>query len=207
MTYPYVASPDKLKSLLTKLAKEVGIPPKCDMKFLKTNGFTSSNDNRLLSAIKFIGLADEKGNPGELWKELRADSKLAVAKGVRQGYADLFSHFPDAHLKDDEALRLFFSAQTTLGAQAVAKMVTTFKAFREMGDFSAAQSGTPAKAKPAAQGAAEASKQPPVIDTPEIASEPSVNINVQLQVPPDATGEIYDKFFEAMRKHLWPPKK
>jgi hypothetical protein len=132
MAFPYVASPDRLKSLLTKLAGEVGIPAKFDTKFLKTLGFTSSNDQRMLSAIKFIGLADQKGNPTDLWKKLRADSGSAVAMGIRQGYADLFSHFPDAHLKDDEALRSFFSAQTTLGAHAVAKMVSTFKAFRDL---------------------------------------------------------------------------
>ena len=150
MIYPYVASPDKLKSLLKKIAG-VGIPPKLDTKFLKTLGFTSSNDRRMLGAVKFIGLADGKGNTTDLWKELRTDSKTAIAKGVHQGYADLFLHFPDAHLKDDEALRTFFSAQTSLGKQAVAKTMKTFKAFRELGDFSAAQSAEPVKSKYAAK--------------------------------------------------------
>lgn len=206
MIYPYVASPEKLKSLLKKIAG-VGIPPKFDTKFLKTLGFTSSNDRRLLSAFKFIGLADGKGNTTDLWKELRTDSKAAIAKGVRQGYADLFSHFPDAHLKDAETLRTFFTGQTSLGALAVSQMVTTFKAFREMGDFDPVQTSAPTKAKPSVQGSAEVPKPDPVFKGPEVAGEPSININVQLQVPPDATGEIYDKFFEAMRKHLWPPTK
>ena len=204
MAYFYVASPEKLKTLLKKMAQEVGVPNKYDTKFLKSLGFTSSNDSRMLGAIKFIGLADEKGTPTVLWKELRANSKDAVAKGVRQGYADLFSHYPDAHVKDDEALRTFFSAQTTLGAQAVAKMVRTFKAFCEMGDFSPEKSTAPAKVKPTAKDADEVPSRVSAVKTKEIADGLTVNINVQLQVPPDATGEIYDKFFEAMRRHLWP---
>ena len=207
MTYPYVASPDKLKSLLKMMATEVGIPNKFDIKFLKSLGFTSSNDKRLLLVIKFIGLAEEKGAPTDLWRDLRGDSKVAIARGIRRGYADLFSHYPDAQLRDDEAIRTFFSANTSLGSQAVGRIVRTFRTLCEMADFSDTKSAAPAKAKPATKPSAEVSKPGATVQTREVADGLTVNINVQLQVPPDATGEIYDKFFEAMRKHLWPPPK
>jgi hypothetical protein len=210
MTYPYVASPEKLKTLLNKMATEVGIPGQCNIKFLRSLGYTSSNDNKLLGAVKFIGLVDDGGTPTELWSELRANSKVAVAKGVRQGYVDLFSQYPDAHLKDDEAVRTFFSAHTSLGSQAITKIVRTFKALCEIGEFSGAQPTASTKTKSAAKDESKvpktgsAEKTDTVVNTQEIIDGITVNINVQLQVPPDATGDIYDKFFEAMRKHLWP---
>ena len=157
MTYPYVASPDRLKSLLKKMATEVGIPNKFDLKFLKSNGFTSSNDTRLLAVIKFIGLAEEKGIPTDLWKDMRADSKVAIARGIRQGYVDLFSHYPDAQLRDDEAIRTFFSAQTSLGSQAVGRIVRTFRTLCEMADFSDTKSAAP---KSSTDKAAKAIEEP-----------------------------------------------
>jgi hypothetical protein len=33
----------------------------------------------------------------------------------------------------------------------------------------------------------------------------TVNINIQLQLPGDATAETYERFFEAMRKHILAP--
>lgn len=29
----------------------------------------------------------------------------------------------------------------------------------------------------------------------------TINLNIQLQLPSDASGEVYDKFFSAMKKH------
>ena len=207
MAYPYVMSPDRLKGLLTKMAKEVGVPNKFDTKFLKSVGYTGGNDTRMLGAIKFVGLADDRGTPTDLWKELRANPKKALAKGVRQGYADLFSHYPDANVKDDEALRTFFSAHTDLGAQAIAKTVRTFKTFCELGDFDAAESASPIESNVKSNRGAGSPTRTPAVETRRFSDGLVVNINVQLQVPPDATGEIYDKFFEAMRKHLWPSQK
>lgn len=214
MTFPYVASPDKLKSLVDKLAGDVGIPAKFDTKFLKSIGFTSSNDTRLLSAIKFVGLAEENGTPTKLWKALRGDSKSAMASGVRQGYGALFDRYPDAHLKDDEALRTYFAAETALGGQAVAKTVRTFKAFCELSDFS--QAGVAGTANTSAPKASSPNltknKEETALDAgvsglARQASGPgglTVNLNIQLQLPADSSGDVYDKFFEAMRKNFWP---
>jgi len=206
-TYPYVQSTDKFKEFLSKI-KEIGIPNEVSTKQLKSLGYTSSNDERFLSAIKFIKLVEDKrgGGPTELWKEMRVNFGKAIAKGMKQGYSDLFSQYPDAYRRDDEALTSFFAAHTTAGADAVRKMVNTFKALSDVATFDE-EGGE-------ADDIHEETKGP---DRSGIkgrhremsfsnAAGMTVNINVQLQVPPDATGEIYDKFFEAMKKHLMSEK-
>jgi hypothetical protein len=207
MPYPYVQSPEKFTTFLKRLP-EMGQPTKFDTKVLKSLGYTSSNDSRFIQTIKFIGLLDPTGVPTPLWREMRANARNALAKGLHKGYADLFSQYPDAHQRDDEALRTFFSAHTKLGVAAVAKVVSTFKAICQLADFSAARAGLEdesdiesgeAKAK---TGTKLKAREATLIG----GNGMTVNINVQLQVPADATGEIYDKFFEAMRKHLWPTK-
>ena len=202
MSYPYVMSPNKLKQLLAKLP-EISVPKKFTNTTLKSLGFTSSPDYRLIQVIKFVGLADEGGTPTPLWSEFRASPGVALAKGIRQGYSELFAQFPNAHQKDNEALKTFFSAHTEVGVDAVGMIVSTFRAVCEKADFESTaepQSKHPTKPK---------TKDTPASDSNLTHSEKvrdglTVNINVQLQVPPDSSGEVYDKFFEAMKKHLWP---
>jgi hypothetical protein len=37
-----------------------------------------------------------------------------------------------------------------------------------------------------------------IYDSP---GQSAINLNIQLQLPSDASGEVYDKFFAAMKKH------
>jgi hypothetical protein len=205
MSYPYVQSPEKFVSFLKKLPV-IGIPAKFTVKALKSLGFTSSNDERFIPVIKFIGLLDSTGVPTVLWKEMRANAATALAKGLRQGYADLFSQHPNAHQLDDEALRTFFSVHSGLGAAAVARMVSTFKTVSQLSDPNTLAADIVEEASEDAPVRADASSnsRKPRITQTNGSEGMTININIQLQVPADATGEIYEKFFEAMRKHLWP---
>jgi hypothetical protein len=196
--YPYVPSPDKISAFFKKIG-EMGIPSKFTTKNLRSLGFTSSNDTRLLNLIKFLGLTDQSGAPTPLWTEFRKHQKAAIAKATRAAYADLFQHFPDAHQRDAEALRTYFATTSSLGVLAVGQMVTTFKAICRLADFSS---------------------EPTIVETPHLEMPRSerqiaktiaagdgltVNINIQLQLPADATAETYERFFEAMRKHILAP--
>lgn len=170
-------------------------------------GYTSSADQRMLPAIKFIGLTDASGNPTDLWKELRSSFGTAIAKGLLQGYAELFYQYPDAHKKDDEAIRNFFLEHTELGSAAVSKVVNTFKALCEIAEFDGAETHSPrtsaGESSPPPVKRKSGRKENQYAQIGTTVGGMTVNINVQLQVPPDATGEIYDKFFEAMKKHLF----
>jgi hypothetical protein len=203
--YPYVPSPDKIGALFKKI-DGMGIPQKFTNKTLKSIGFTSSNDQRLLGLLKFIGIIDQSGVPTPLWSEYRRSPRTALARAIRAAYSDLFSHFPDAYQRDAEALRTYFAATSSLGAVAVGQMVSTFKAICQLGDFVGLDDAGIEE-----NGAElENQKAPPLgarkkIVSPNGGSELMVNINIQLQLPADATAETYDRFFEAMRKHLLAP--
>ncbi len=171
-------------------------------------GFTSSNDERFLPAIKFIGLLDTTGKPTELWTDAKANLGKAIAKGVVTGYDKLFQQFPNANQKDEEALRTYFSVNSGLGAPAVSKMVATFRAFCEIGDFSsvgndvigAKEQKTIHNPQPSPQ-----NQQPSEAKIVESGgAAPSVVVNIQLELPSDPTGEVYEKFFSAMKKYINP---
>jgi hypothetical protein len=203
--YPYVASPDKIPTLFKKIG-EIGIPKKFGIATLKSVGFTSSNDGRLISVVKFLGFTDQSGTPTPLWTAYRKHPKSAIAKAVTAGYSDLFQHYADADKRDTEALRTYFAASSSLGAVAITQMVGTFKALCRLGDFSDVSSIE--ERQPDLEDQAPPPRRSSAV-VPAITTVGkdglTVNLNVQLQLPSDATAETYERFFEAMRKHLLAP--
>ncbi|MEE4212467.1 MAG: DUF5343 domain-containing protein [Parvularcula sp.] len=207
-TFPYVQSPSKFRDFLDKI-KGIGVPNEFGSKELKALGYTSSHDQKFLTALRFIGLIEGRkgGTPTELWKLMRSDQPAAIAQGTRQGYSNLFAQYPDAHQRDEEALTAFFAAHSTAAADTVRRMVSTFKVFAEVGNFSdLTQTNLQTDNEVRREPGAARSNGRETADVHRVVNANStgmtVNINVQLQVPPDTTGEVYEKFFEAMRKSL-----
>ena len=199
--YPYVPSPDKIGELFKKIG-EMGVPKKFSNVTLKSIGFTSSNDGRLVNLVKFLGYTDQSGIPTPLWTEYRKHPRTAMAKAARAAYSELFEHYDDANERDAEALRTYFAATSSLGSLAVTQIVSTFKAVCRLGDFS-----TIVEEKPEVKVEVVRRAIPERKPAKTIAGGDglTVNINIQLQLPADATAETYERFFEAMRKHLLTP--
>lgn len=213
MTYPYTQNPGNLIAVVEKITGN-GVPDKFTQKELGVWGYTSSNDRRIIGVLRYIRFLDDKSAPTDLWKKARVDAKGAVAEGVRAGYADLYKTFPNAEKRDNEALTNYFKGNTNVGDAAIKRMVSTFKALAEFGNFSASHEPATAAVGPVAAASAGAKPAPPghspAVGAPVFSStqvgiggSPSVNLNIELQLPADPTGDIYDKFFAAMRKHLY----
>jgi hypothetical protein len=202
--YPYTQNTGSLLSVIKAIGSH-GVPNKFTAKELPVWGFKSSNDRNISNVLKFIGFLDNSGIPQDGWTRARTDAPSAVAAGVRAGYAELFQTFPDAHRKDTEALTNFFKAKTTVGDAVVKQMVSTFRALAQFGNFDAADA---AAEGPDELKSSEALSQSPIKHSTALVSGiPSakgmtINLNIELSVPTDSTGEVYDKFFSAMKKHL-----
>jgi hypothetical protein len=123
---------------------------------------------------------------------------------LQKSYADLFRTYPDAHRKDNEALRNYFSAHTKVADSTLGLIVSTFKALCAIADFD-----NPAN-EPETPAAASTPERPKVALKEELAERnsagraPAININIQLQLPATDDGKIYDNLFAAMKKHLFP---
>lgn len=206
--YPQIYVKEKFQDFLKTLTS-VGKPPAVDKAYIKKLGFKSSYDTNFLQAIKFIGLVEDKrgGAPTEKWGELRSNFGYTLANCLRDGYADLYQFYPDAHLRDDEALSSYFRGNSDGSKDEVERMVTAFNAVKELAEFSSepadeiAESETSEDVDPnrlVNRGA----QAPHEIGQQQLGGQPSININIQLQLPSDATGEVYEKFFEAMRSKL-----
>ena len=136
--YPQIYVASKYQSFLKQLTT-VGKPATVDKAYIKKLGFKSSYDENFLQAIKFIGLVEEKrgGAPTEKWSALRADFAGTLGACLRLGYDDLFAFYPDANLRDDEALNSYFRGNSDGSAEDVGRMVTAFTAVRDIAKFDA----------------------------------------------------------------------
>ena len=199
--YAYTTVPGKLRDLMQKIPK-IGRPDKVTGGWLKTAGWTSSNDASMITVLKFVGLIGADGRPTEVWDAVRTGNKTQFSEAVKTAYADLFSLYPDAHRKDAESLRNFFRPHTAGGEQVQAKMVQTFQILVEFGAFDS----SPSAEKHNSDGAdlqSNAMQQKSSGETHKLSTNSiALTVNIQLQLPATADGSVYESLFAAMRKHL-----
>ncbi|MGB8298307.1 MAG: DUF5343 domain-containing protein [Polyangia bacterium] len=206
--FPYSPHSAKLKQFLDHVQK-AGVPEKVTMKYLETVGFKSTNDRYILAILKFLGFVDASGSPTKTWTDYRnrqiASATLAAA--MRRAYQDLFKTYPDADRKDSEALRNYFSAHSKVAESTLGLIVATFKALAAIADFDAVPAAEgpesaedpvlPARRRPPSPARGESDARPTT------SSAPTININIQLQLPATEDAGIYDKLFAALKKHLF----
>jgi hypothetical protein len=204
-SYPYTTVPNKLREILSK-APGMGRPDKVTQEWLRKAGWTSSNDRSVIPVLRFVGLIGSNGTPTDLWESIRVQDERhqrEFADAIRNAYVELFGLYPDAHRKDAEALRNFFRAHTSGGDQVQTKLVQTFQVLTEFADFdqpSTNGSNRSTTVQREGKGSDEAAERA-TFRSPQ-SPELALNVNIQLQLPATSDGEVYEKLFGAMRKHL-----
>jgi hypothetical protein len=206
--YIYTTVPGKLKTLFTKL-REVGVPSKVTVQWLKSVGFSSSNDASLLGVLKFVDFVDASGVPTPKWSNYRgANYRKVLAEAIREGYVDLFAVYPDAWQRSQTELEHVFSTSSTGGQQVIAKTVSTFKSLAELAEFTpvAVQTDMHMTSGPLhvpvsepAKVAATAASQPSQTGR----GGPSVHIDIQIHIAPEASTDQIEQIFASMAKHLY----
>src|SRR6202035_1772618 len=196
--FPYTTSPPGLKRIMEGTPKW-GMPDKVTGTWLAGVGFKGGTAARSLGVLRTIGVVDSSGRPTELWSALRGKDRAKFAEGVRKHYSSLFATYSDANRKDTEALIQFVRSKTDY-AESVQKLaVRTFKTLCEFGDFEADATDDDDDEETPPKGAA---KRKAVKQTSDGGGRVALTGNLQLQLPASEDGDVYDKLFAAMAKHL-----
>jgi hypothetical protein len=201
--YTYTTVPGKIKTMLDKV-RSVGIPQKVTTHWLKSIGFTSSNDSTLPGVLKFINFTDQNGVPTPTWNSYRGrDHKAVLGKAIRNGYAELYAVYPDAHVRPTAELIHVFNTSSSAGAQVVSKTVATFKALADEAEFPETNETTAPILHsgplhtPVASAMHETSRQI------QAQGGPALHIDIQIHISPESSTEQIEKIFESMAKHLY----
>lgn len=202
--FPYAKSPAKLEGFLQDIQRS-GKPETVSNKWLKSCGYTSSNDVSMINVLQFIGFVDTSRVPTDAWQAFRDQDKSrhVLALYIRDSYSALFEHYPDADTRSPADLSNFFRANTDLGDRAISLMVRTFQVLCAQADFSAESdngSGVADTGNGTSSTAASQLVAPPqTIESPA----PTLHIDFQVHIAADAPPEQIDKIFESMAKHLY----
>lgn len=196
--FPYTVKPSSLKDFLQKIPTN-NVPPRVVLQTLEALGYKSKNDRAIIPILKFLGFVDASGTPTEKYRQFRnkAAAGAVMAAAVKTAYSELYALYPDAHNKDTEALRNFFSTQVSAGEDVLQLTVSTFKTLCEFANFEAELLADVAPAGPG-------ERAQRAVGIPQVAASPGlvVNLNIQLQLPPSEDPTVYDKIFESLKKHL-----
>jgi hypothetical protein len=199
--FQYYPTPAMIKSFFAKI-QSVGKPDKVTIKYLESTGFKSKNDRYIIQILKSLGLLDPSGTPTESWQRYRnkTEAPAILAQAIRTAYAGLFSVYPDANRKDDEALRNFFTSKTSVGDKTVAYMVRTFKALCELVGFESMAAASVSTTIQTTQPVPSTVVSSPAGRTSS--SGMTINVNIQLTLPETKEAAVYDTIFTSLKKHL-----
>lgn len=206
-SYPYATVTGKIKDLFNKI-RNVSVPGRVGLTWLKANGFTSSADRTLLSILKGIDLIDSAGIPTERWRDCRrSGNSVALAGGIRIGYKELFDHYGDANLRSDAELKDFFKATSGVSNDTITKIIASFRALCALADFTTDMEVIDDTNTILQNAPLDNQIQlDPIINNLEInnpRNDTTININIQLNIPESADPDVYECLFAAMKKHLW----
>jgi hypothetical protein len=204
--FVYTGVPGKLKLLLGKI-RTVGVPPKVTVQWLKTIGFTSSNDSTLIGVLRFVGLIDSNNVPTSKWIQFRgANHKLVLGEAIRDGYSELFAVYPDAEKRTQADLDHVFSTSSTGGKQVISKTIATFKALADEAEFleeAATQFlTTPGPLHtPVAPGPNGSPAE--ISRSGSLPFGPALHIDIQIHISPEASAAQIEQIFASMAKHVY----
>jgi len=189
-----MASVKNLPAILEKV-KAAGTPPKFTYEFLKTLGFTSSNDRSVIKVLKALGFLTADGTPTERYNDFRnaARSRSAMGAGLREGWADIFLADESAGERSSNELIELFKNVTGKGEAVSQKLATTFKALADAADLTAASQERLPNDEPSTTSAeGDATKSSAVM----------LHHDVHIHLPPTSDVTVYTAIFRALRQEL-----
>lgn len=200
--YPYVKVQSKLTSFLEDVQR-LGVPEKVSQNWLKTVGYTSSNDISIPRVLEYIGFIDSSRQPTDNWKKYRDkySSGLVLATAIREGYDELYQVYPDAQLRNDEDLKNFFRARTETGEQTVRRTANTFKTLCSLADF-----GQMLESVAVTEGASAPIPSAGAAPQQRVAHQaltPSLKVDVQIHIAANTDKTQIEEIFKSMAKYLY----
>src|SRR5690606_27255285 len=141
-----------------------------------------------------------------LWTKYRgSDHKKVLGRAIRDGYAELYNVYDDAHQRGNGELTHVFSTTSTAGAQSIAKTVATFNALVAEAEIDQ-NSGTDGDQMAASDKQSETVNVPRVPQTTPAENElggTSLHLNIQIHISPEASTDQVEAIFASMAKHLY----
>jgi len=122
--------PDYFEAILNAEA-----PERFTTQFLSNLDFKSTNDRMLIGILKDLGFIDPDGAPKQRYFEFldRSQSKIILAEGIREAFADLFAINKEAYIMGVEDVKNKFRTLCKIRLKAATYSVSKEPLIRAKG--------------------------------------------------------------------------
>jgi Family of unknown function (DUF5343) len=189
-------------------------PERFSLKFLENLGFTSTNDRLFIGILKDLGFLNRDGTPQQRYFDFldRGRSKLIIADGIRDAWAELFAINTKANeysVQDAKnKLRTLYSGKKT--DLVIGNIAKTFRALCDCADFSGTNSARiqrPSTDEQADETSVEREAAPrPPHDDPHLPvgkiRVSGLQYHINIVLPETRDQAVFDAIFKSLRDHL-----
>ncbi len=222
-SYPYTSAQGSLVKAFEQFRRN--FPPTIDAAILQKFSIAPANESYVISTVKFLGLVDENNKTvdkvGDFFRAGDGEFKKGLDDLLKVAYADLYTEQgaePWAVTK--EALTTWFRVTdktSELIGQRQAATYLTLASLAGHGEpikpaaaspkaASSTSTGKPAGPKRVAPAVAEAGNKSGAAGREGGSTNPvGLTVRVEVNLPADATPDVYDSIFASIRKNLLNP--
>jgi hypothetical protein len=215
--HPY-ASPGAITGAVNHFRKT--FPATVNAATLRKLGIAPQNESYVINTLRYIGAIDEEGNKTTnattvFNQHEPAAFQQAFGDMVKEAYRELFELHGDAswELSFDKLIGFFRNADQTSDVVG-RRQASTFQALAALaghGEVPAPPKAKPSAAKPKGDKPAKPAKQQPEVNlgtgaqsgngTPQ-QRDVGLTVRIEVNLPPAADQETYDRIFRSIRENL-----
>lgn len=192
--YPYMVSNNKIQPIISKI-QQAARPTKFTLEFLRTLGFTSTNDRAFIPLAKKLGFLMDDGTPTSLYDQLKDVTSTAkiLALQIRTLYADLFAINTEIQRSSEQEIKGALSRVTGKDEDGINRIYNTFKALCAIADFNEnAQFIQPEKTEE------DSSSSPVQLES----RKTEFHYNIQIHLPATTDISVYNAIFKSLKENL-----
>lgn len=207
----YMMSANHVPDILEAI-QQAGVPPRFTQEFLKSLGFSSSNDRSVIGVLKSLGFLDQSGVPTARYRAYRnrAEAPYILADAVREAYSDVFLANQNAQTLPADRVKGILATRVDKGDAVLKKMATTFRTLASAAKWDRSPGETAAPAATAETADAESATQPvapngdaPIqLVSPRASAPLEYHYNIQIHLPSTKDVSVYNAIFKSLREHL-----
>jgi DNA-binding transcriptional regulator GbsR (MarR family) len=183
-------------------------PTTLSTSFLKTLGFTSSNDSLYIRLFKDLGLIDSANVPTEKYYRFldQAESKKVIAECIEEAYSDLFAINITAYELTESEIKnkLKTLTQGSKEDNILALIAKTFKTLCDYADWSKSKTTKQTQQEKKEVKVIEQVKETQMehFSGDKKTNKPSLHYNIQIHLPETRDTAVYDAIFKSLKEHL-----
>ena len=207
-SHPYVGAINISKIIVQLRSK---FPATVTTETIQKFSIAPSNEHSVINALRFINLIDSNGfrndkNAKAFLHHKEEDFQNAFGKIVKEAYNKLFEdHGDDAWLLGIEDLVTFFRQVDSTGASTGRRQANVFQVFATLSgkkEGSITQKQKTSTKEKKAKNPSKKIRSVELRPSSKITDNLSMNIRIEINLPPNADSETYDDIFKSIQKNL-----